>query len=178
MKTLIVIGHPNLEKSIIHKRWIEELRKHPDVFTIHDLHASYPDYEMDIEKEQKLVDSHDNLVLQYPLYWFNVPALLKKWMDDVFIYGWAYGSSGNALKNKKIAIAMSAGIKKEDYTKNGKMGITISELLVPFGVTIRYCKAIYKGEYVLYDTHNALKENFLENSAVEYVNFLKNASML
>lgn len=178
MKTLIVIGHPNLDESVINKCWIEELKKYPDLYTIHDLHSTYPNYNINIEKEQSLVDSHDCIVLQYPLYWFNVPALLKKWFDDVFVHGWAYGTSGNALKNKKIALAISAGIKKQDYTRNGKMGITVEDLLIPFGVTIRYCKANYQGEYVLYDTHNAIKNNFLENSAIEYIQFLRKIASL
>ena len=40
MKTLIIAAHPNLEKSVINKRWLTELRKHPDLCTIHTLASS------------------------------------------------------------------------------------------------------------------------------------------
>ncbi len=30
MKTLILVTHPNLEKSIINKRWVAELKKYPE----------------------------------------------------------------------------------------------------------------------------------------------------
>ena len=43
MKTLVIVTHPNLEKSVINKRWIEELQKYPERYSVHDLYASYPD---------------------------------------------------------------------------------------------------------------------------------------
>ncbi|TIM95454.1 MAG: NAD(P)H-dependent oxidoreductase, partial [Mesorhizobium sp.] len=33
----------------------------------------------------------DTLILQFPLWWFAMPAILKGWVDRVFAYGFAYG---------------------------------------------------------------------------------------
>jgi hypothetical protein len=33
----------------------------------------------------------DALILQFPLWWFAMPAILKGWVDRVFAYGFAYG---------------------------------------------------------------------------------------
>jgi NAD(P)H dehydrogenase (quinone) len=33
----------------------------------------------------------DALILQFPLWWFSMPAILKGWVDRVFAYGFAYG---------------------------------------------------------------------------------------
>ena len=38
MKTLVIVTHPDIEHSIINKRWIEELRKYPEEYTIHELY--------------------------------------------------------------------------------------------------------------------------------------------
>lgn len=103
-KTLIVVAHPDLAASTINKRWVDELEKHPDRFTVHQLYQRYPDGKIDVPSEQRLVDAHQHLVLQFPVYWFNCPPLLKQWFDDVLTYGWAYGSKGNSLKNKKQAL--------------------------------------------------------------------------
>jgi putative NADPH-quinone reductase len=81
------------------------------------LYKVYPDGNIDVEKEQKLIESHNNLVLQFPLYWFNCPPLLKKWLDDVLTYNWAYGSGGDKLKERKVALSVSAGIKKKITVK-------------------------------------------------------------
>lgn len=39
----------------------------------------------DILAEQKRIDSADALVLVFPIYWWSMPALLKGWVDRVFL---------------------------------------------------------------------------------------------
>ena len=34
MKTLVLVAHPNLEKSVINKRWVEEFKKYPEQYAI------------------------------------------------------------------------------------------------------------------------------------------------
>ena len=81
-KTLIVVAHPNMAGSVVNKRWLAELRKYPDRFTVHELYAAYPDGKIDVAAAQARVDAHENLVLQFPVYWFNCPPLLKQWLDE------------------------------------------------------------------------------------------------
>lgn len=186
MKTLVIVTHPSIETSVINKRWIEELDKYPEKYTVHELHKAYPDGNIDVEKEQRLIETHSNLVLQFPLYWFNCPALLKKWLEDVLAYGWAYRSDGGGeLKNRKAAIAVSAGIKQEDYREEGRYRYTLEQLLTPFETTFLYCSANYRSFFAYYGKENKPGENepgvddepsssALETSAQEYLNFIDN----
>ena len=73
MKTLVLVNHPDLKSSVINKRWAEELKKYPEQYTVHELNTVYRDGNIDIEMEQKLVGSHGNLILQFPIFWFNCP---------------------------------------------------------------------------------------------------------
>lgn len=93
MKTLVIVAHPDLEKSVVNRRWVDEAEKHPEHFTVHRLYQNYPDEQIDIAREQALVEQHGTLVLQFPIYWFGCPSLLKKWMDQVLAFGWAFGRS-------------------------------------------------------------------------------------
>ncbi|WP_041885261.1 NAD(P)H-dependent oxidoreductase, partial [Pedobacter lusitanus] len=77
MKTLVIIIHPDPENSVINKRWVAELKKYPEKYVIHDLYSVYPDEKIDVEKEQKLIEAYDNIVFQFPFYWFNCPPLFK-----------------------------------------------------------------------------------------------------
>ncbi|SHL31539.1 Putative NADPH-quinone reductase (modulator of drug activity B) [Flavobacterium chilense] len=174
MKTLVIIVHPKIENSVINKRWIEELNKYPDQYTLHDLYAVYPDEKIDFEKEQQLIEHHDTIVFQFPLYWFNCPPLLKKWLDEVLLYGWAYGSkSGYKVAGKKIALSVSAGINEEDYSENGKYKYTLEQLTAPFEVTFNYIKADYKSLFAFYGAeHNAIEER-IEKNALDYISFLE-----
>lgn len=172
MKTLVIIGHPDIESSVVNKKWIEEMKLHPDLFTIHELAKEYPDGVIDIEKEQSLIMSHGNLILQFPIHWFNSPHLLKKWLDDVFIDGWAFGKSGNNLKDRKIALAVTAGSKSEDYDKEGRYKYHLEDVLVPFEITAKYCKADYQSFFAFYGTDFSTQEEIIQ-SAKDYVHFLK-----
>lgn len=45
----------------------------------------------DIVAEIEKIAWCDLLILQFPLYWFSMPAILKGWIDRVFVPGFAYG---------------------------------------------------------------------------------------
>ncbi len=78
MKTLVILIHPDLKNSMVNKSWVTALAQHPDRYTVHDLHRLYPDGKLNITQEQQLVESHDKIVFQFPLYWFNCPPLYKR----------------------------------------------------------------------------------------------------
>ncbi len=173
MKTLIVVSHPNLKDSVVNKRWIEELKKYPDLYTVHDLYQSYPDGVIDIEKEQALIEQHGNLVLQFPLYWFNCPPLLKKWIDEVFTYGWAYGStSKHALKDRKISLSVSVGISEDDFVENGRYDYSLEQVLRPFEMTAKYVQADYTAFYAFYGAESDLSAERVEDSVTGYLDYL------
>lgn len=174
MKTLIIIAHPNIEKSIVNKRWLEELEKEKEKFTIHKLYEEYPDEKIDVKREQALVESHDNLVLQFPIYWFNSPPLMKKWLDEVLTLGWAYGPEGEKMTDRKVALAVSAGgSEKDHYTPDGKYTATLEQVLFPFELTFQYTSSIYKGFTAFYGAeHNPTVEK-VDNDISNYIDFLK-----
>lgn len=177
MKTLVIITHPNMEASIVNKRWAEELRKYPDKYTVHDLHRAYPDGKIDVEKEQQLIEAHSNLVLQFPVYWFSSPPLLKQWLDEVLTYGWAYGSKGDKLRNRKTALAVTAGGREKDFTDEGKLRYGLDQLLSPFDTTFLYCGADYRSFYAFYGAEYETEGNpdylrKLDISAQGYVDFI------
>jgi len=173
LKTLVIVTHPSIETSVINKLWVEEMKKYPEKYTVHELSKVYPDGNIDVEKEQKLVESHGNLVFQFPIYWFNCPPLLKKWIDDVLTYGWAYGSDGgDKLKNRKVALSVSAGIKKEDFSEGEKYKYKLEQILVPFEMTFLFCNAEYRTFFAFYGAESEPSASKLEKSTRDYLNFI------
>lgn len=75
----------------------------------------YPDYRIDVAAEQAALVEADIVVLQYPTHWFNTPAILKKWLDDVWTYGFAYGTGGDKLHGKKLFVFTTTGAPQEEY---------------------------------------------------------------
>ncbi|MGS2760999.1 NAD(P)H-dependent oxidoreductase [Sinomicrobium sp. M5D2P9] len=175
MKTLVIIIHPDPESSAVNKRWKNELEKYPDTYTLHDLYARYPDGKIDVESEQRLLEKFDTIVFQFPFYWFSSPPLFKQWQDDVLSHGWAYGKgSPYKLAGKKMALAISAGINEEDYKSSGRYKYTLAQLTAPLELTFAYIRADYRPLFAFYGTeHNGTPER-IEESTLEYMNFLQN----
>ncbi|BBM54110.1 flavodoxin-like protein [Leptotrichia wadei] len=172
MKTLVILAHPDMENSRINKRWKEELEKYPDKITVNELYKNYPNWDIDIEREHELLLSHDNIIIQFPLYWYTYTPLLKKWLDDVLSYNWAYGNEYN-LKGKNIGVAISIGGFESDYSKTGSVKFSMDEILIHFKATVEYVKANLISHYFLFDTDNISDEELSENAG-NYIKYIFN----
>ena len=173
MRTLVIVTHPDIQHSSINKRWVEVLSKYPDKYHVHELHKVYPDEKINVQAEQKLIEQYDKMVFQFPFYWFNCPPFLKKWLDEVLAYGWAYGSrSGYKVGGKKIALAVSAGIDEHEYHATARYKYTLAELLRPFELTFEYVKADYRPFFAYYGIELDRTEEWIEKSVAPYLEFL------
>ena len=170
MKTLVVITHPNIDSAKVNRAWLQEIKKHPDSITAHELYRKYPDGKItDVAGEQALVDAHDNLIFQFPMYWFSSPPLLKQWLDDVFAHGWAYGSKGHKLQGKKFGIAVSMGSGMDYYAKE----YGIEGLLVPFRATAHFVGMDMQRTFMFFGGFSPSEES-LQESASQYIEYIKN----
>jgi putative NADPH-quinone reductase len=174
MKTLIIITHPTMIKSTMNKRWMEELLKFPEKYTVHQLYEAYPDELIDVEAEQRLIEQHDKIIFQFPYYWFNMPSLLKKWFDQVMTHGWAYGSkSGYRMKGKTIALAISLGVEEEELSNVGKYKYPLNELTRPFELSFEYVKANYQPPFAYYGLEFNVSDSHIELGVRSYMQFLE-----
>ncbi|KYD03327.1 NAD(P)H-dependent oxidoreductase [Bacillus atrophaeus] len=171
MKTLVIVIHPNLETSVVNKTWMNRLKQENDI-TVHDLYGEYPNFNIDVEKEQQLLLDHERIVFQFPMYWYSSPALLKQWEDDVLTHGWAFGTGGTKLHGKELLLAISLGAQETDYQAGGEYNITISELTRPFQVTANYIGMRFLPTFTQYGTLHLSKED-VKNSAEKLVDYLK-----
>ena len=151
-KILILFAHPALEKSRIHVGLLNSIRGLEGV-TLHDLYEVYPDLDIDVDREQALLQQHDIILFQHPFYWYSAPAIIKQWQDLVLEHGWAYGHTGTALKGKRTGNVVTAGGSRESYTPEGHHGHTIHEFLLPFRQTAYLCNMIYLPPFVIHGTH-------------------------
>ena len=78
---------------------VQQIPAIPEI-TFHDLYEKYPDFNIDVENEKRLLADHQIIIWHHPFYWYSAPPLLKQWIDLVLEFGWAYGPGGNALEGK------------------------------------------------------------------------------
>jgi putative NADPH-quinone reductase len=178
-KILVIVIHPNLKNSVVNKRWIEALKMYPEKYLVYDLHAAYPSGDIDVKREQELLEQHDTVIFQFPFYWFNCPPFFKKWLDEVLTYGWAYGSkSGYKMKGKKVALAISAGIDEQEYAAHGRYKYTMEQLTAPFEITFHYVQANYRPLFVAYGFEYNTSPASVEKSVHDYLVFTEAVSHL
>ena len=151
-KILIIFAHPVLEKSRVHKRLVHYIPQ-LDGITLNDLYENYPDFDIDVKREQQLLLTHDIIIWQHPLYWYSAPAMLKQWQDLVLEHGWAYGKNGFALSGKKIFNVITSGGSMEAYQREGYQHCTISEVLKPYERTAELCRMTYLPPFWVSGTH-------------------------
>jgi putative NADPH-quinone reductase len=131
---LVIVTHPDLAHSRVNRAWMSALQQTPGI-VVHDLHGTYPGGGIDVRAEQRRLEHHHRIFLQFPFHWYNCPPLLKEWLDVVLEQGWAYGGGATALKGKQLGIAVSTWSRAGDYRKDGRYARTMEELTSPFEVT-------------------------------------------
>ncbi|TLP71458.1 NAD(P)H-dependent oxidoreductase [Pseudomonas nitroreducens] len=96
----------------------------------------------DIAAEQEKLRWADTVILQFPMWWFTMPAILKGWFERVYAYGFAYGvgehsdarwgdryGEGN-LAGKRAMLVVTTGGWESHYSARGING-PIDDLLFP-----------------------------------------------
>ena len=137
MKTLVLVFHPDMSASRANRPLAAKAETLGDDVTVRYMYDLYPDQKVDVAAEQAALEAADRVVLQFPMYWYSTPALLKQWLDDVLLYGWAYGSTGTALHGKELLLAVSVGGAGSAYGREGAHIYTTHEFLRPMQGTSR-----------------------------------------
>jgi len=159
-KVLINFAHPNIGHSKINKALIKEIDNIDNV-TINNLYSNYPDFIIDVKREQKLCEENDIIIFQFPFYWYSTPSIMKEWQDVVLEHDWAYGSKGKALKGKTFMLSLTAGGDESTYTKDGGNLFTIGELATPFQAMTNLCSMEWMPPFAILGIHRGLSDEKL-----------------
>ncbi len=156
-KVLINFAHPARSRSKMNSALLEAVEDLEGV-TINDLYAAYPDFLIDVKREQDLCEKHDVLIFQHPFYWYSPPAIMKEWLDLVLEHDWAYGSHATALEGKIFMQAITAGGDDSTYQKDGYNAFTIGELTSPYPATAKLCKMIWLPPFTVLGIHRGVSD--------------------
>ncbi len=156
-RILVLFAHPSVDRSEVNAELLRATLGR-DFVTVVDLYAEYPDYHIDIDREQQRLRDHDVVVFMFPLFWYSTPALLKEWQDLVLEYGFAYGHEGTELRGKTFLCVLSAGGPEHAYHAGGYNHYTIRELLRPIEQTAVLCGMRFVAPFALFASRTAIEE--------------------
>ena len=103
----------------------------------------------DIEAEQQKLLWADAVILQFPLWWYSMPAILKGWIERIYAYGFAYGVGEHSdshwgdrfgegsMAGKRAMVVTTTGGWASHYAPRGING-PMDDLLFPIHHGILY----------------------------------------
>jgi len=96
----------------------------------------------DVLTEQAKLDRADLLILQYPMWWFSMPAILKGWADRVFTRGFAYlpgrKYDTGMMRGKLAMVSVTTGTSADTYAPDGIDGALLNVLWPVHNGLLRY----------------------------------------
>lgn len=171
--TVVIYGHPYYETSVCNKTILDEFAKEVPQATIVNLAKDYPDYKIDVEKEQGRLRKADVIVFQFPFWWYGSPSIMHRYVEEVFTHGFAYGSTGTALHGKKIIFSFTAGGTKDAYTKEGYQHYEMVDFMPQFNAMSNLCGLEMANKVVSYgmmmvDPNDTAHNNVVIAKAMEH----------
>lgn len=126
----------------------------------------------DVVAEQEKLLWADTIILQFPLWWYSMPAILKGWVDRVFTYHFAYGVGEHSdtmygerfgegtLAGRRALLSVTTGGPESHYSARGING-PIDDLLFPIQHGILYYPGIeVLPPFVLHSSDRMKDEDF------------------
>lgn len=146
---LIISAHQDLNQSVSNATIVNELANHfGDKASVRKLSELYPTYQIDVAAEQEALLQADVVVFQYPTFWYNPPSILQKWLEDILVYGFAYGENGSKLAGKKLIVSTTTG--KPAHLYNGELYGSVEEMVKAVRLSAGFAGMQWQGVYPLH----------------------------
>ncbi len=153
----VLAAHPAMSESGVNR----PLMPSAAVTRVHlrDLHASYPDYSIDVAAEQiamaraKLVVVVV-VVLLHPIQGYSMPALQKMRIDEVLTHCWAYEEGGNKLQGKDLWLVATTGGPETSYHPQSYNRYFFDAFLPPYEQTAALCGMRFLPPLILHKARN------------------------
>ena len=165
MTTILLLAHPDFAASRANRALLAGLHDLPGL-EVTELYALYPDGRIDFAVERARVLRADRLVLQFPLYWYSTPPLLKHWQDAVLTpLFYREPEVAASTAGMPILAATTTGGPSASYEPGS--GMTIDELFAPLRATARKCGWLWRAPFALHDVRN-LDDASLRRAGQDY----------
>ena len=174
MKNILVVsGHTDLNNSVANKTILQELQKDLPNAEFVFLDKLYPTFQIDRELEQQRLLKADIIVLQFPLFWYGVPSIMSRWIEEVFVHGFSHGSTGDKVSGKKLVVSFTSGAPEETYKRGGLQNYDIEEflpLLKQFANLCRmdWCGYVYTGGVSYINRNDEVKVKQIQDKAIKH----------
>ena len=103
-----------------------------------------------VEEEQAKFKKADLIIFQFPIYWFSMPAMMKKYLDTVYGYGVffgmgdaeaKYGYGNGMMQGKKYMLSITSNAPQEAFNNKDQFfeGLSIEQFLMNIHKVNEFC---------------------------------------
>lgn len=167
---LLIFAHPYPGRSRAGRRLLDAVSD-LEGLTTHSLYDLYPDFDIDVSKEQAALTKAEVVIWQHPIHWYSVPSLLKHWFDKVLLRGWAYGSGGTALHGKRCLWVTTTGGDDAAYSPQGMHAFPFQTFVPVIEQTARFCGMHWLEPVILHSAHR-VSNQALDGAAERYRSYV------
>lgn len=139
VKTLVIASHPYPENSRFIKA-LEEVARGVKGVEVRNLESiyGYDTRAIDGAKEREIMQGYDRVVFLFPTHWFNITPMMKAYLNE------SWGSVGPGLwQGKQMLVVSTAAGGSSTYGKNGRIGMSLSEVFAPMKASALHCGMEY-----------------------------------
>lgn len=144
-KVLVVSGSPNIQESIANRTILEEIHKSIPEADILYLDKVTVESQAEVDREHRRVLDADVIVFQYPIYWYQPPAIFKNYQDRVYTFGFAHDATGGLLTGKKLILSCTSGASESDYDEGRRMNHKMIDFHLPLIQFADLCGMDFEG---------------------------------
>lgn len=148
----LIFAHPYSDRSRANRALLRAVSDFPSV-EVRALYDLYPDFDIDVEREQEALVRASVVVWQHPMYWYSFPSLLKHWVDKVLTRGFAYGEGGVALAGKRCLWVTTTGGGDDAFSPAGIHAHPLASFVPPIEQTARFCSMQWEEPIVVHGAH-------------------------
>jgi glutathione-regulated potassium-efflux system ancillary protein KefF len=156
----VLVAHPYPDRSRANRAFMRAIEG-LDGVELCSLYDRYPDFSIDVEREQEALVAAKAVVWQHPIYWYSVPALLKLWFERVLALGFAFGPGGTQLQGKHCLWVTTTGAHAEAYAPGAMHGHRFEAFVPMVSQTARFCGMHWHEPIILHGAHRISDEELV-----------------
>ncbi len=135
----------------------------------------------DTKEEIKKWKQADYIIYQYPVYWFMMPPILKKYLDEVYTYGEFFAftdgpyGSGGLMKGKSVMLSTTWNAPDNAFGGDFFDGADRNGVLLPMRKSQTYCGM---DELPHFSSHDVIKNPNFERDKERFITHLNKVFQL
>lgn len=175
MKTLILFGHNDLNKSMVSNNWLKHLKsKNLGDTTILAISELVKDGNFDTAAQREIIRQHDKILIIFPLYWYSHPSLLQKYLEQV-LTGSDNAEFVNELRqaeSKQLMIAVTAAAEQKNFAMGAAANFPLDVYLSNWMGLAKYCNMKFLPTFASFNVYAQSQAQLTEECEKMYTQFL------